>query len=498
MKKFFTSILLLLSFLSSYAYDFEVDGVYYGLDASTMTAYVTYKTYSSGGYSGDVSIPSSVTYNSRTLDVTSIGNKAFIGCDLTSVSLPNSIISIGSEAFKNCSISSLELPETITTIGESAFYGSNLTEIIIPNSVKEMGKSVFYNCKNLQKCILSESLSKIKETTFYGCLELQDIKIPSNVKVIEYMAFRGCNSLTKLVIPSNVTNINSYAFYEVNSITEQIIEDSETPLYVDVYNNDMRPASVYIGREVYGSNILGWGYTGLKTITLGSKISGQNLPISEGLESIYSNIMNPQPINSFWNTVYINCKLYIPKGTLGKYQSTNGWKQFFQIIEDVSLGEDSDVQQCNTPQIKYEMGNLFFESSTPNAAYHYSINVPDAKNGITNEKIALSAYYTISVYSTADGYSQSETATAKLYWVDGTLNDPSSINSVQNRGLLVKSNNGFVEIVGLSNNEEVSFYSINGKLIGKSKAIGNTAQISTFEKIVIATIGNSSIKISTK
>ena len=248
------------------------------------------------------------------------------------------------------------MPNNLITIGKSAFSGSSIISIIIPNSVERIGDSAFSLCKDLVSCILSNKIEEIGQALFNGCINLNSISIPSGVRRIKYYSFKDCNSLTKLIIPSNVETIESYAFYGVSSITEEIIEDSSTSLYVDVYNNDMRPSKVYIGREVYGSNILGWGYIGLKSITLGRNITGQNLPISEGLETIFSNIIDPKPINKFWNTVYVNCKLYIPVGTLGKYQSTDGWKEFFQIIEDPSLGEDTSNLKCSKPTISYSNG----------------------------------------------------------------------------------------------------------------------------------------------
>ena len=72
---------------------------------------------------------------------------------------------------------------------------------------------------------------------------------------------------------------------------------------------------------------------------------------------------------------------------------------------------------------------------------------------------------------------------------------PSNINTIQKRGVMIKSQNGEVEISGLDNNEEISFYSIDGKLLGNSKAIGDTVQFTTYEKIIIAKFKNSSIKI---
>lgn len=87
--------------IKSYAYDFTVDGIYYNVTSFTdMTCSVT-----SGdiGYAGDITIPANVTYNNRTLAVTSIGDDAFSYCSgLTGVTIPNSVTRIGNSAFYSC------------------------------------------------------------------------------------------------------------------------------------------------------------------------------------------------------------------------------------------------------------------------------------------------------------------------------------------------------------------------------------------------------------
>lgn len=86
-----------------YAYDFEVDGIYYNvISFEQMTAGVTHDanyTPPISHYSGSISIPSSVTYNGKTFSVVSILNEAFIQSTVTSVNLPNSIIEICDGAF---------------------------------------------------------------------------------------------------------------------------------------------------------------------------------------------------------------------------------------------------------------------------------------------------------------------------------------------------------------------------------------------------------------
>lgn len=150
-------ILLFIAFLAiSFnlkAYDFVVDGIYYNITSSTNhTASVTNATTSYNSYSGSVTIPSSVTYNSTSYSVTSIGSYAFCNClDLTSITIPSSVNSFDDGAFFTCrSLTSITIPSSVTSIGNSVFnfcYG--LTSITIPSSVTSIGSSVFKCCTKL-------------------------------------------------------------------------------------------------------------------------------------------------------------------------------------------------------------------------------------------------------------------------------------------------------------------------------------------------------------
>ena len=105
-KIWLTTIAALLCSLTASAHDFEVGGIYYNITSSAdLTVSVTYRgsSYSSYSdeYSGVVTIPSTVTYDSKTYSVTSIGNYAFYNCSsLTSIIIPEGVTSIGSYAFE--------------------------------------------------------------------------------------------------------------------------------------------------------------------------------------------------------------------------------------------------------------------------------------------------------------------------------------------------------------------------------------------------------------
>ena len=80
--------------------------------------------------------------------VTSIGNNAFYGCRLTSITIPNSVTSIGDKAFASCmKLTSVTIPNSVTSIGEEAFESCyELTSITIPNSVTSIGDEAFASC----------------------------------------------------------------------------------------------------------------------------------------------------------------------------------------------------------------------------------------------------------------------------------------------------------------------------------------------------------------
>ena len=110
------------------------DGIRYDLSGNEATVIQDYYLSGVGKYSlqktrkyysGDITIPSFITYNDVEYSVTSIGNAAFSECTgLTSITIPNSVTSISKYAFDGCSgLTSVNIPNSVTSIGNWAFKG---------------------------------------------------------------------------------------------------------------------------------------------------------------------------------------------------------------------------------------------------------------------------------------------------------------------------------------------------------------------------------------
>ena len=233
--------------IEAFAYDAKVDGIYYNFSGTQATVtYLYYQnTSNTQAYTGEVVIPSTVTYNGTTYSVTSIGGYAFDLCsNLTSVTIPNSVTSIGSYAFYNCSgLTSVTIGNSVTSIGSSAFYGcSGLTSVTIPNSVTSIGSSAFYQCSGLTSVTIPNSVTSIGRYAFENCSGLTSVTIGNSVTSIGDYAFYQCSGLERIVIPNSVTSIGSDAFNNC-SLKSATIGAGVLSIGSDVFYNN-KPAKV--------------------------------------------------------------------------------------------------------------------------------------------------------------------------------------------------------------------------------------------------------------
>ena len=304
-------------------------------------------------YSGDFTIPQTVTSNGNTYTVTAINYFAFDSCDeLTSVTIPSSITTIGGNAFYYCSsLTSITIPSSVTLIEKGAFmFCSGLETISVDAKntkyyssgnciVDKETNELILGCKNSVipssvvsiycKAFLGYNLSEIinieegnikfytsgnciieKETNtlVLGC---KNSVIPDGVEIIGNSAFQGCSELTAINIPESVTDIEGAAFCGCSGLTsitlpkgiktigevafldsgiEKIFLLSNTPPKIGEYNSCFNKVAVMIPEGSYDNYYAELGSHA--TLVEGYVVSGSVQNAAMGSVSVSKPIVN--------------------------------------------------------------------------------------------------------------------------------------------------------------------------------------------------------------
>ena len=350
----------------------------------------------------------------------------------------------------------------MTSIGQYAFQGCNsLTSVTIPNSVTSIGQATFAGCTGLTSVTIPNSVTSIGQYAFSVCSGLTAISIPNSVTSIDDYTFNGCSGLTAISIPNSVIRIGQYAFQGCDGLT-----------------------SVIIGKAV--SSIGKYAFAKCTEL----------IDVTCMAEKV------PNTISDAFTGSYIEyTTLYVPATSLTAYKGVAPWSSFKEIVS--IDGNTPETPKCDTPTITYENGKLKFHSETEGAEFKYSITDSDIKETFASE-VTLTATYQISVYAMANGYDNSETATATLCWIE-TAQNPENITTevieVPARAILIQTQNGSIIINGTSTGEQIEVYDINGILQGSTTATGRATVIPTTisaGSVAIVKIGQRSVKVVVK
>lgn len=303
MKRLSCFFILCLFASVQMTFAFELNGVYYNVDAD-KTNELKVIASPSMSYSGTVDIPTKVTRGGATYTVTSIAEEAFARCkNLTKVRIPASVVELGENAF------------AFSGVREVEFLGDGLAEIP-------------YGC-------------------FMKCQRLRTINLPKSLKHIKRKAFQDCPMLSTIDIPSSVIEIQGGAFGTVEEPKDVWwgilihIEAGNTPLrlYTKMGSISFPCSSLSIDREIncYPYSPFGWK---LKQINIGQSVTKlTDELLFEGcteIERITIYALNIPLITAktFASVNKQKCVLCVPKGMKEKYATAKYWSEFQNIIEN--------------------------------------------------------------------------------------------------------------------------------------------------------------------
>ena len=353
------------------------------------------------GLSGTFTIPSTVNtiaesafaYCQKITDIVfpahsywQIDLKAFIGCTMPGIELPEGLETLEFETFKDATINSITLPSTIQEINFTAFTNcaqlSSITcKATTPPTCYAALEGFDYSSRTLY--VPASSLSAYKSTepwsyfgnnilpiggyitsgicgkdaegnladnltwsfdqetgtlTIEGSGEMMDFG-PDETPWLDF-----AKQITNVTLPDGLTNIGNRAFYDCSSLASINIPESVTKINMMTFFHCSSLTSIvipegteslwetFMGCESLSSVVIPASVTRLTYYTFGNCVS---------LKEITNYATTPQAVEEdvFNNVDKANCKLYVPSSAVDAYRAAEVWKDFdiqaAQGIEDI-------------------------------------------------------------------------------------------------------------------------------------------------------------------
>ena len=378
-----TMAVLLCSITTNAQTKFEIDGIWYYINTYEYPERAVVTHQGDGeegyfdGYSGSITIPSTVTYRGMSYSVMSIGRCAFSICpNLISVTIPASVTNIGYFAFEGSNLTTVNIPENsqLEIISGYAFSScSSLSSITLPESLMNIAENAFAGCSKLTSINIPEKVTWIGDWAFTGCSKLTSINIPedSQLESIGTYAFENCSKLTSITIPESVTWISDGAFSgcsgiasiavaegntmydsrgECNAIIETssntliigcsstVIPESVTSIGNEAFLNCRSLTSVNIPERVTSIGNYAFQYCdSLTSITIPESVTSIGVSAFFGCRSLtdiycYAENVPSTASNTFSSSPVGNATLHVPASALEAYSTTAPWSGFGNIV----------------------------------------------------------------------------------------------------------------------------------------------------------------------
>ena len=331
-KILLVAVIAALSSNVVYAYDFEVDGIYYNiLSEENKTCGVTANpatSYEVSGYKGAINIPEHVAYDNEVYTVTYIYKDAFRRCNkATSISLPNTIDSIATYAFYGTGISDMTIPKSVKKIGYQCLGSCNNLQMVYynaiscetsslfddgpkavtigtdvitlptylfsgcdslrtvafsePSSLKSVSERAFSKCDNLKYVELPNTLERIDDYAFYDCNGLTTVNLGNSITAIGNHSFQNCYGLTSVIFPNSVEFIGREAFEHCMALTSLVIPSSVAVIETSAFQHCYGLKSLRLNCNINDSTIGSYVFDGCKILTL---VIGDNVTSISGLD----------------------------------------------------------------------------------------------------------------------------------------------------------------------------------------------------------------------
>ena len=370
-------------------------------------------------FSGDVVIPSEITYMDKKFRVTEISDSAFFRAkNLTSVTMPADIKGFGKNMFDGCEkLVSCNIPDNVAEISPSCFSScAALKSIVIPAGVTAIGNNAFYYCSSLESISFPEGLKTIGERAFYQCAKLAEINLPVGVTAVPAYAFGYCSSLTHFDFGDRITSIGNYALSGCIKLQSVTLPSALTAIPNSLFNGCKALTSVDIPASV--TSIGSSAFNGCMSMT--------EIELPAGVKTIQSNafqntpdgfkvyVCDPDALtsltaysfrhNSKTPATYVD--IVVPAGKAAALTSKNYWKTSNitePAVDRINYIDDNPVVSDNatvalstsmTPVYEPELPERFAAANTGILLPSLAVKVVYAPEGSEDEPMTADAEVT--------------------------------------------------------------------------------------------------------
>lgn len=288
-----------------------------------------------------------------------IGECAFAGTALTSLTLDRNVTAVGAGAFQNCaslttvtlsgqtlstgvfadcaSLTTVDLAGAVEVPAATFARCSALTSVNGADNVSTIGERAFLACSALKSYPFSKELTEIGDRAFErsGLTEVE-LSRSTALASVGNQAFLGAPNLEKVTLPDGLSAIGTGAFFECPSLTVMNVPSAMTEVSDHLFKGD----AVLATNNLIGSQVTSIGEYALKDASSVTKLT-----FPKGLEYIGDGAMEgmtglteinavalnsvPELGNDVWAGVeQQKVKLAVEKDMFTDFYSAEQWKEF--------------------------------------------------------------------------------------------------------------------------------------------------------------------------
>ena len=248
----------------------------------------------------------------------------------------HTVVAIGDNVFKNNSrLKAVIIPDTVTEIGENAFDGSNLQTVSIPDSVAKIEMYAFCGCKGLTEVKLPAGLKELGGMAFGECSGLTEITIPKSLTTAYSSPYgnRGgpfgyCENLTTVIFEDGITKVPAYLFRYCTGKIQTVIPDGVTEIGCEAFMN-----------------------SGLQSIVMPDTVT--EIGEKAFRDSMLQTVSIPDSVTKIGQYAFYNCqgltevKLSARLEEIGDYAFADSGLQSVSIPDTVTKAGNSTFKNCS-------------------------------------------------------------------------------------------------------------------------------------------------------